>query len=284
MDHAMLNLKLDSYWLNMGLWTDGIQCFPDACENLAKRVVANGQRIRAGDRVLDFGSGCGDQLLLWKRLQPNSAIQTVTAERAQADLAYSRIKNLNLDATISVFHGDALDQTTWTSTSLNAVKEPSLWNERTVDSVISLDACYHFNTRTKFLHIAASKLKPQTGLLSLSDIILKQDQSQLSTMDQVFLKLFCGIAGVPPVNLITLSEYSIALEEAGFEHVEIHDVTDNVFPGLERFIDSQGGHMGTLLNSTRWMQYGFGMKMILGWIIQKRVFSFVVVHANKRSQ
>ncbi|KAJ3040239.1 hypothetical protein HDU99_010174, partial [Rhizoclosmatium hyalinum] len=210
-------------------------------------------------------------------MQPNCHIQSVTAEEAHAEFATSRIQYRGFSGKVDVFHGDALNLDSWRRmVLLNAAEgEPekvALWEDGTVDSIISLDACYHFNTRREFLALCAKKLKQGTGLLSLSDIVLGAggEEDQLSAMDRFYLHMFCSMSGVPLVNLVSLSEYKASIEGAGFHELEVEDISKDVFPGLERFLTAQGDKMGPFLNGTRWMQYGTGMKLFLSWIIQKR--------------
>ncbi|KAJ3380679.1 hypothetical protein HDU84_005655 [Entophlyctis sp. JEL0112] len=282
LDHAMLNLELNSLWLNMGLWTNRTHSFADACENLARKVAGNS----IGMTVMDFGSGCGDQLLLWKKLQPNCIIQTVTAERVQAELSASRVARSMLKG-ISVCVGNALQPEDWVPVS--GQKTFSVFPDGSVDTIISLDACYHFHTRSSFLQLSASKLKPKVGILCLSDIILGPGaySGQFTLIDQLLLRLFCAAAGVPMVNLVRMSDYVKCLEDCGFTNAVVEDVTEDVFGPFANYIRGRTNGIGTdsvepgILNSWRWIQF-IVVGWFLEWAVARKALLFVVTRAYGR--
>ncbi|KAJ3233322.1 hypothetical protein HDU78_006531 [Chytriomyces hyalinus] len=296
MDHVLLNLQMDrvSRWLSMGLWTDEEEAnpssFAEACERLAQRVC--GGRFKPGDAVADFGCGCGDQLKLWMSMQPNlKSITAVTSELAQARYATSQLKQKSIYSVIKVFVGDALKPSEWKQTTAAkdadaaTTAEASPLMNGSIDSVVSLDACYHFNNRRKFLKQSIEILKPGTGLLSISDIILGpgfENAETVSFLDKLFLRIFCANASVPMENLVALKDYRKQIEQAGFVDIEIEDVTHQVFPGLLQFVRRQGVSLQGVADPYRWMQYGFGMASFLSWVVNKRVLSFVVVHARRK--
>ncbi|KAI8841663.1 S-adenosyl-L-methionine-dependent methyltransferase [Chytriomyces cf. hyalinus JEL632] len=293
MDHVLLNLQMDrvSRWLSMGLWTNEEESnpssFAEACERLARRVC--GGRFKPGDAVADFGCGCGDQLKFWISMQPHlKSITAVTSELAQAQYAASQLQQNSIYSVIKVFVGDALKPWEWrqvtTVKDATSVEASPLTNG-SIDSVVSLDACYHFNNRQKFLQQSIEILKPTTGLLSISDIILGpgfENAETVSFVDKLFLRIFCANASVPMENLVPLKDYRLQIEEAGFVDIEIEDVTDQVFPGLLQFVRRQSESLQDFADPFRWMQYGFGMASFLSWVVNKRVLSFVVVHARRK--
>ncbi|KAJ3143097.1 hypothetical protein HK100_011396 [Physocladia obscura] len=233
-----------------GLWTNGITQFPEACENLAIKVAGG----RVGMRVM------------------------VTSEKSHAQISADRIARKGWTNVI-VNVGDATNISSWRLVApggLDRHMKFTPFADSSVDSAISLDACYHFNTRQKFLKLCASKLKTG-GLLSLSDIIL--GSAKLSALDRIFLRIFVIGTGVPMVNLVRLSEYEDDIKTAGFVNVEIEDVTDNVFGGLASFIRDRDTEFRHLLNWRRWLQYRV-MRHFLEWVIAKGVLRFVVTKAS----
>ncbi|KAI8613349.1 S-adenosyl-L-methionine-dependent methyltransferase [Chytriomyces sp. MP71] len=281
LSHRLLNLQVDRIdtWLNMGLWTDGIVAFPAACRNLAQTVVAG--CIEPGNRIVDFGCGCGDQLLLWATLQPNlHSVAAVTAEPAQARIAQLRVLRANLAQKIHVHSGDALDPTTWQPLYPEPVADILL---NSIDTVISIDACYHFDTRVQFFDLAHTILKPR-GRLCVSDILLGPNfeaTGDASAIDWFWLRLFCSMSGVPLVNLCSLEKYRASLLDTGFTDIKIQDVTSDVFPGLRDFTARQGKDLDGLVDPWVWMQYGWGMSQFLDWFHTKKVLRFVIVRAMK---
>ncbi|KAJ3225670.1 hypothetical protein HDU81_007715 [Chytriomyces hyalinus] len=298
MDHVLLNLQMDrvSRWLSMGLWTNDEEnnpsSFAEACESCGYNIIfIHKNPLIFTRKVLsqDFGCGCGDQLKLWLSMQPKlKSITAVTSELAQAQYATSQLKQQNgINSVVKVFVGDALKPWEWkqvASVNNAHADESSPLSNGSIDSVVSLDACYHFNSRKKFLKQSFEILKPGTGLFSISDIILGPgfDKNNASFVDTLFLRIFCANARVPMENLVSLKDYKVQIEEAGFVDVEIQDVTEQVFPGLLRFVRRQGVALEGIADPYKWMQYGFGMASFLSWVVNKRVLCFVVVHARRK--
>ncbi|KAJ3315361.1 hypothetical protein HDU76_002229 [Blyttiomyces sp. JEL0837] len=348
LDHALLNMTLESYWLNMGLWTHDNMSFKSACENLARKVVHGA--IPKNGRVLDFGTGCGDQLIYFAKMEPTSVISAVTAEKPQAQLAALRVREANLDHRVVVYHGDAVNPSTWkwikspvsssgikketkpkigttvaayggktiegqhvteekvtvksddheepSDTTISTKSPSKAINDRptplspslmrldsgTFDIVISLDSCYHYRSRRTFLKLAHNMLKPSTGTLAISDIILAENgvSSRRSYSNYAKLRAFCIMAGVPWENLVSQQEYIDSISHAGFDKdsIQCDDISDNVFPGLVRFIEEQEVRMMGLVSEGKMSKYRF-LKWFVKWVYEEKVLMFVVVRARR---
>ncbi|KAJ3196211.1 hypothetical protein HK101_009774 [Irineochytrium annulatum] len=229
LDHALLNIELSSYWLNMGYW-EHTDDFRTACEALANKVT-NGF-VENGDQIMDFGSGCGDQLLLWGKQYQNATIDSVTSEESHVNLSRRRLEDAALSKRIRVFKGDAMSPATWAS---NDVPEPKFGQ---YDSVLSLDSCYHYYpSRREFFKLASAFLN-SSGKIGLTDIIKGDEGTWLSAL---ILRLFCFAARVPHVNMVTKAQYE--RDMAGeFTDVQITDITD--FFTRDISDSSPGGRVG----------------------------------------
>ncbi|KAJ3057366.1 hypothetical protein HK097_008461 [Rhizophlyctis rosea] len=277
LDHGLLNARLDTLWLNMGYWREA-KGFQEACEALA-RLVGDGGQIQKGDKVLDFGYGCGDQLLFWHRTYTPSLIVGVTSEPLQACVAHTRIQTANLSHQIRPFLGDAIHISNWKPLDKGSTK---ILSENDYDVVLSLDSCYHYTTRVNFLRLAASKLKPN-GRLSISDFLLGTGFKSASFTTRMFMRVALKGVGVPEENLVEEHVYNRQMEDAGFEDVEVRDITEYVFPGLAGFIGEQRRRVGGLVDVDRkWRQYEF-MRRALITAYEKKLLRFVVVSAMRRS-
>ncbi|KAJ3042105.1 hypothetical protein HDV00_008187 [Rhizophlyctis rosea] len=259
----------------MGYWKD-TEIYEEACQALA-RMVSDGAPIREGDSVIDFGYGCGDQILYWLQHYNPKTITGVTNEPIQATVANARIQRAGLSNAANLFIGDAVNLASWKPIN----NEHVIPQNGTFDVVLSLDSCYHYRPRTKFLSIASTLLKPQ-GRLSITDIILGPGATSSPTLlTQILFKAGLLAVGVPLENMVEEQTYRNHIEDAGFKDVEIQDITDDVFPGLVAFIERHRRAVGAVVDVERkWRQY-MVVRSALRAVCRKRLLRFVVVTATK---
>ncbi|KAJ3281100.1 hypothetical protein HK104_000217 [Borealophlyctis nickersoniae] len=277
LDHALLNLRIDSLWLNMGFWKDTTE-FPEACRALAK-LVADNARIENGCRIMDFGYGCGDQDLFICDSYPPSTVVGVTSERIQARVAHRRIEKAGYADRVHLYVGDAIDPSTWRSVLKDASPPSDLVSDGRFDAVMSLDSCYHYKTRFSFFALASSLLRPG-GRLSCTDIIL--GSGNMSAATRLSLRAGLAVAGVPWENIVSETDYKKSAKEAGFSEVDVEDISENVFPGLRNFLHRQRADVGGLVDTNRkWRQY-MGTSKLLSWVHKNKLLRFVLVSARKQ--
>ncbi|KAI8912599.1 S-adenosyl-L-methionine-dependent methyltransferase [Gorgonomyces haynaldii] len=236
----------------MGYWKDTTD-FVVACEQLT-RLLAESVGLQQGDRLLDVGFGCGDQILLFLEYKPQH-IHGITNERQQFQFAQERIQheNVRLECQDAV-HGQ-LDK---------------------YNKITALDCAYHFSTRSKFLKNCHQALLPG-GKIGLADICL---QSGKASMFDHFISFLLSVSGTfPKDNMITMEDYEQMLMDIGFQNPSFQDISDLVFPGLQRFIKRRcQGEKSQYLNPDLTSQFSM-MQYFLSWA-QKRL-RFVIVVAEK---
>ncbi|KAI8825912.1 S-adenosyl-L-methionine-dependent methyltransferase [Fimicolochytrium jonesii] len=284
MDHALLNLQPPAtFWLNMGLWKSVDKSdFVGACRALAQ-VVIDGLELKDGDRVFDFGYGCGDQLLLLLSQHPHTIVTGVTSESAQALLAASRLPPHT--PTTALYIGDAVNPSSWrkpANSNIHHVPKP----DQTYDAILSLDSCYHYTTRLKWLHLCHQMLKPN-GRFSCTDLQLgpgyaRAVQSSRISDKVMLLKLRAALylTGAPWANFLTPPAYIGQYHSAGFTDVVVEDISANVFPGLGRFIKAHRERMGGVVGEGKWGQYEMAGRLF-GWLWEEGLVRFVVVRARR---
>ena len=232
--------------------------------------------------ILDSGCGCGDQILFYldRFFERNTKVTAVTSEIIQADVAAHRISTSRFHERVEIFYGDIMQHPKkWHL--LNSCSFSNLSFHNSFDLIISLDSCYHYSTRKLFLQKAFAWLQPNHGRLCVTDILL--DPSIAQSNFPLGLKAFCYFSGVPISNLIGLSDYKRHWELAGFEDVQILDITENVFGGLARFIERHRSHLKNLISFSKFWQYLL-LKRVLDWIVNKKVLRFVISSGRKPNQ
>ena len=69
-------------------------------------VLANHAAIKAGDQLLDLGTGCGVIALMLAHLHPDITIYGVEIQKTQADIAVQNVNENSMADRITIFHRD----------------------------------------------------------------------------------------------------------------------------------------------------------------------------------
>ncbi len=206
-------LAEDCTFLNLGYWRDaeGYRAAGEALVDLLGEAAG----IGSGDVVVDAGCGFGDQDLRWMQTRHPERIVALNVTDVQLD--YARQHNAH----------QGIEYRNGSATSLP-------FGQDEVDSVVSLEAAFHFDSRETFLKEAFRVLKPG-GRLGVVDMIpLEQDGRVLTG----------GVRGaierwayqVPTANVYGVTRYREILESCAFEAVSIQSIREHVFPGFLRYL------------------------------------------------
>ena len=207
-------------YLNLGYWRDATN-LDDASAALAM-LVAETARMGPGDTVLDVGFGFADQDILWaQRLQPERIVGlNITA--SQVAVAQQRVRALGLDERIDLRHG-------------SATEIPLA--DASVDKVVAVECAFHFLTRAQFFREAWRVLRPG-GRLVTADIIPMPTQRALSRRlkHKITWGLAAGKFAIPRENAYTRPTYHAKLALAGFEHIRLESIRDQVYAPLHDYL------------------------------------------------
>lgn len=193
-DQFMLDTRMEkvyghSGFFNVGYWPAGTQDQQSACENLVERLTAALGPDPA--RVLDVACGCGATTAWIKARHTEAEVTGINISRQQLRQSMEREPRclfLLMDAAQMGF--------------------PDNW----FDSVVCVEAAFHFHTRERFLHETLRILRPG-GSLVLSDVLFADTR-------------YVGEWMVPPENAVSgIDSYRNLLKEAGFEHIDLVDAT-----------------------------------------------------------
>lgn len=214
--------------------------------------------LKAGQDVLDIGCGCGDSTAVLADFQPRS-LQGITSEQSQCSLAKKRFRRIEFLCADAVEHVAGL-------------------TDQSVDRIIALDCMYHFYTRFSFLRDASRVLR-DNGRMTATDLLLGD---KLTIFERLLMRLICFLTVSPFCNFMTAREYAENLSQAGFEQLEIEDISRHVFPGLSEFIILHKRELGIYGISGKWIGYLVFARVLRWWWTSKAV-KFVIVNAQRSS-
>ncbi|KAF6808834.1 hypothetical protein CSOJ01_07302 [Colletotrichum sojae] len=295
-DHWKLNVKVPftTMWMNMGYWTDAdgnpIRDFEQACRNLLHEVLSDAGILRNDSStsklsILDLGIGCGDQSWELARLASESSRDSfhyvgLTLNEMQFRMAaqkpYGKLKKAGSDvhSSVGVFQADAARPEVWSRHVAAAVE--SLAAEEADRWVFGLDSLYHFSpSRKPIMKFAATDFDAS---FMAFDLLLNDNAS---VKESIIVRLV-GLAMKCPLGaFVTEAEYRRQLSEAGYDerYIQTRDVTDHVFSGLARHIDSQGEALKPYGISLA--KYKVAWKMF-AWFAKSRALKATIVVARRK--
>ncbi|KAI1943066.1 hypothetical protein LOZ66_000761 [Ophidiomyces ophidiicola] len=245
--------------------------------------------------LLDLGYGCGEQTLYLTRMAAlrasSRATKTllfqqyigITLDRTQYEFAKSRMKTskyieptqtrLQSPKAPQLFCGDAGRPSSWPQDLQQAVSlafaterpQGSLSPIETERYVLALDSAYHFQpSRREILSYSHCVLRAH---FIAFDIFLAPPSSSLrSVFNGLLLRLLTPALSAPFSNFMTMSAYKRELQEAGYavENITIEDITEDVFPGLARFLERRDQELAEfgLAGFSKWRMSGWIFKWL----------------------
>jgi erythromycin 3''-O-methyltransferase len=207
-------LALDEGWLNLGLW-EGDGTDPSEAPRAVRRLVSTlAEPLPRGGVVLDVGNGLGAQdPLIAEVVRPRRLIAlNITESQLRAGrlrLAEAKAQPVNGDATRIPLR------------------------DETVDGVISVEAAFHFASRTRFFAEAFRVLRPG-GILSMSDVPVKRLPRRPGELLAGLTQL--RVWGLSTAAAATADRIVEAVEGAGFRDVETRLVGDRVIAPALAFV------------------------------------------------
>jgi len=190
----------NSGYFNFGYWGTGATSQREASDALVDRLVASS--ASNGGRILDVACGLGASTERLTQTYPPDMITAINISKKQIADARARVPGCDFQV-------------------MSATE--MAFPDNHFDTVICVEAAFHFDTRDKFFKEAYRVLKPG-GSLVLSDILFRP----VSTTLQEFWH-------IPSANRVSsIAEYRDRLAAAGFVSIDVTDATGFVVGGFTR--------------------------------------------------
>ncbi|KAF7306979.1 Snare domain containing protein [Mycena indigotica] len=247
--------NVETEWLNMGYWKD-TDVFPKSCEALALKLV-QATNFPPGARVLDVGHGSGESLLFLLShpdVPRPSHITGITSLEEHYIRSQARLSCVTSKVPVVLHVGDAIRR---------AGVDDHPFNNARFDAILALDCAYHFKHRRDFIQQAYDALQ-SGGSLGLADICFAPEtlNSLRSRLITFFLRL------MPKGNMVSTEDYCFQMKAAGFVDVELEDISQDVFPGFIRFLQSRGFGW-SIFASVLSLYYSTGARFVVSVLIPR---------------
>ena len=205
-------------WSNLGYWDDAKSSYPAACQKLAL-YLAESIQLKSTDRVLDLGCGQGASLVFWME---HFQIQNLSAVELQTACVEKIQKNLNSKIKIQQ------------DSFLNL---KNIYPQNAMDAVLCIDAAYHSELNSLLLSVVDvlnSKGRFAFHYLMLADAFLN-----LNSLRRLQYQSLLKAADVNLKNLNSKQNLQHQVQQAGFENIQIEDISEFVFQGFADYIQEQ---------------------------------------------
>ncbi|MEP2379716.1 hypothetical protein, partial [Parasphingorhabdus sp.] len=133
--------------------------------------------------------------------------------------------------------------------------------------------------RTDFWKLSARYLQSE-GKVTVTDFMLAKDH-QPSSLNHRLLLWMLTRSQIPAGNMVTEEKYIVQMQQAGFEHINILDISERVMPGFGKwwrgYRDGPGGQQ------MRWrsrLKYGVTARF-LDWAWRKNVLRYCLISGTK---
>jgi len=225
--HFIQVVSQDNYFMNYGLWDNENQDLYSANKNLANFMFQKAA-ITGNVKILDVGCGYGEQDIIWvNKMTANKMTEKASTEKEDSHITAIDISETQIFEATERRNQRGVSEKHLTFEVGDAMKLDKQYAPGQFDVVFSLESAFHYADRPKFFANVNSVLQ-KDGVFVISDILLNKDYTK-SIMNDLFLKIFSDFLHIPKQNFISQDEWKEQLIDAGFEIVEVNDITDHIF-------------------------------------------------------
>lgn len=209
-------------WSNLGYWNDAKSSYPAACQKLAFHLAESIQ-LKSTDRVLDLGCGQGASLVFWME---HFQIQNLSAVELQTECVEKIQKNLNSKIKIQQ------------DSFLNL---KNIYPQNCMDAVLCIDAAYHSDLNLLLLSVV--NVLNSKGRFAFHYLMLSDEFLNLNSVQRLKYQSLLKAADVNLKNLNSKQNLQHQVQQAGFEYIQIEDISEFVFQGFADYIQEQKSQM-----------------------------------------
>ena len=226
-----------SFWLNnenraihFGYEDHTTRSHSESLQN-TNLILADIVKVEQSDRVLDAGCGIGGSSI-WIASKRGCAVTGITPVQTQVDLARSAVREQNLNHLVTIQKGD------YTATCLE---------DQSFDVIWALESLCHAGSKAAFYREASRLLRPK-GRLIIAEYV--RTRRPLLPADERLAREWLSGWAIPDID--TKEEHIANAAAAGFEDIEIRDVTARMRKSLRRLymLSLAGISIGHIL---RWL-------------------------------
>jgi tocopherol O-methyltransferase len=211
-DYRVLWMTFRNPAIHFGYWDEGTRTHGQSLDNM-DRVMADVARVSPGDHVLDAGCGVGGGAF-WLAQKRNARVHGITIVGKQASLGRRFATSRRLANRVSFSCQDFCR---------------TAFMDEAFDVVWARESVCHAEDKRAFLQEAYRLLRPG-GRLVMAEYA--RAGRPLTAEAERLLHTWLRPWAVP--DLATLGELTRSAGDAGFEEIEVRDVTTAVEPSLRR--------------------------------------------------
>ena len=233
-DQWLLNSGVitSSRWRLLGYWHDTAN-YRQACSELAG-LLADKACLSRQDRVFDIGFSSYDQLLVWLEYYQVESLTAATSSGGVLADAHDHCGHFNQ---LSLERG-----------GLPVMEQIA---PASFDKVLALDCAYHMKDKSRFFQLSRRVLG-KGGSLTLTDMVLARPFRD--RFEQRLVTFMARTCGIPVEGLHVQQVYESMLNSAGFEQVEIIDISEDVLSGFCFWFSQHYGQLSSVTRSKVWIR------------------------------
>jgi ubiquinone/menaquinone biosynthesis C-methylase UbiE len=116
-----------------------------------------------------------------------------------------------------------------------------------IDLVVSVESAFHYRTREDFFREAFRVLRPGDTLVTADILPIENSDNLFRRTEQwISWNLVAGKLNIPHENCYVIPSYHNKLSKAGFVHIDIKSIRDDVYKPLHEYLTGNRTFVGKL--------------------------------------